>query len=179
MDKDIEVPIILGRPFLATARPFNNVGNGELLLKVGDEDVTLQACDFMRVPSERDDTSFSVNVSYHGAQCSLQEITHENVLEPYLVQSDRTRGTSEEQMVQFDELDKWKTKSDENPRMVKEITKQRHIGNKVLLDKSDLQMFPAELKLRGSNPFVVQNVFPHGTIEVTHPEYDTFKVNNH
>ena len=39
-------------------------------------------------------------------------------------------------------------------------------------------MFPSELQSRGWNPFVVQNIFPYRTIEVTHPNYDTFKVNN-
>ncbi|MBA0749183.1 hypothetical protein Gogos_003141 [Gossypium gossypioides] len=40
-------------------------------------------------------------------------------------------------------------------------------------------MFPSELKSRRSNPFVVKNVFLYGTIEVTHPDFDTFKINNH
>ncbi|MBA0735458.1 hypothetical protein Gogos_019304 [Gossypium gossypioides] len=39
-------------------------------------------------------------------------------------------------------------------------------------------MFPSDLKSRGSNTFVVQNIFPYGTIEVKHPNYDTFKVNS-
>ncbi|MBA0881688.1 hypothetical protein Goshw_017855 [Gossypium schwendimanii] len=39
-------------------------------------------------------------------------------------------------------------------------------------------MFPLELKLRGSKQFMVQNIFLYRTIEVTHPDYDTFKVNN-
>ncbi|KAA3487207.1 Integrase, catalytic core [Gossypium australe] len=49
MDEDIEVPIILGQPFLATAI---DVGNGELVLRVGDEKVTLQARDVVRVSSK-------------------------------------------------------------------------------------------------------------------------------
>ncbi|MBA0754937.1 hypothetical protein Gogos_020453 [Gossypium gossypioides] len=61
MDEDIEVSMILGRPFLATFRTVIDVGNGKLVLSVGDENVTLQACDFVRVPSERDDTHYSVN----------------------------------------------------------------------------------------------------------------------
>ncbi|KAK5829964.1 hypothetical protein PVK06_013758 [Gossypium arboreum] len=37
MDKDNEVPLILGRPFLATARTIINVGTGELTLRAGDD----------------------------------------------------------------------------------------------------------------------------------------------
>ncbi|XP_012477517.1 uncharacterized protein LOC105793136 [Gossypium raimondii] len=39
MDEDIEVPMILGRPFLATARTITDVGTGELVLRVGDEKI--------------------------------------------------------------------------------------------------------------------------------------------
>ena len=41
MDEDIEIRMILGRPFLATARTVFDVGSGELVLSVGDEKVTL------------------------------------------------------------------------------------------------------------------------------------------
>ena len=45
MDEDNEVPLILGRPFLATARTIINVGTKELTLRTGDDIVTLQARD--------------------------------------------------------------------------------------------------------------------------------------
>ncbi|XP_016669935.1 uncharacterized protein [Gossypium hirsutum] len=104
MDEDIEVPMILGQPVLATARTIIDVGSGELVLRVGDEEVTLQARD-VRFSNERDNTHYSVNVSNHTAQHALQEITLEDVLELYLVQGDRNQGTSEERTVQLDELD--------------------------------------------------------------------------
>ncbi|KAK5846263.1 hypothetical protein PVK06_002546 [Gossypium arboreum] len=37
MDEDVEVPLILGHPFLATARAVIDVGNGKMVLRVGDE----------------------------------------------------------------------------------------------------------------------------------------------
>ncbi|KAK5811303.1 hypothetical protein PVK06_026632 [Gossypium arboreum] len=52
MDEDIEVPMILGQPFLATARTITDVGTSELVLRVGNEKITLQARDFVRVPNE-------------------------------------------------------------------------------------------------------------------------------
>ncbi|XP_057986700.1 uncharacterized protein LOC131171247 [Hevea brasiliensis] len=39
MEKDVQIPIILGRPFLTTAEAIIDVKNGRLTLKVGDEDV--------------------------------------------------------------------------------------------------------------------------------------------
>ncbi|KAA3474327.1 protein kinase 2B, chloroplastic-like [Gossypium australe] len=66
-----DVPMILGRTFLATTRIVIDVATGELVLCVGDEKITFQARDFVRVLSERDDTHCSVNVSNHMAQRSL------------------------------------------------------------------------------------------------------------
>ncbi|XP_076929179.1 uncharacterized protein LOC143593433 [Bidens hawaiensis] len=40
MDEDKNVPLILGRPFLATARALIDVCTGRLTLRVGDEEVT-------------------------------------------------------------------------------------------------------------------------------------------
>ncbi|KAA3473226.1 protein kinase 2B, chloroplastic-like [Gossypium australe] len=94
MNEDIEIPMILGRPFLATTRTIIDVGTGELVLRIGDEKITLQSRDFVRVPSERDATN-----------CSVNEITHENMLEPCFIQDDKNQETSEERMVQLDELD--------------------------------------------------------------------------
>ncbi|KAA3469848.1 protein kinase 2B, chloroplastic-like [Gossypium australe] len=51
------------------------------MLKVGDEEVTLQKSDVMRVSSEQDDTFYFVNSIDHVAQHSLQEITYEDILE--------------------------------------------------------------------------------------------------
>ena len=43
IEEDSNTPLILGRPFLATAKMIIDVGTGELTLRVGDETVTLQA----------------------------------------------------------------------------------------------------------------------------------------
>ncbi len=39
MEEDIQIPIILGRPFLATAEAIIDVKDGRLTLKVGDKEV--------------------------------------------------------------------------------------------------------------------------------------------
>ena len=43
IEEDNNVPLILGRPFLATARTIIDVGTGELTLCVGEETITIQA----------------------------------------------------------------------------------------------------------------------------------------
>ncbi|KAA3460477.1 Integrase, catalytic core [Gossypium australe] len=53
MDEDNNSPLILGRPFLATAKTRIDVGTGELTLRVGDETITLQARDSARTSNNK------------------------------------------------------------------------------------------------------------------------------
>ena len=51
-------------------------------------------------------------------------------------------------------------------------------GQKVLLYNSRLYLFSGKLKSRWSGPYIVQNVSPHGAIEIFDPKSgNTFKVN--
>ena len=93
----------------------------------------------------------------------------------------------EKRLLQLSELDEFRNESYENARIYKEKTKawhDKHIakkefeaGQQVLLFNSGLKLFPGKLKSRGSGPFTVTEVFPHGGAEVTHPEKGTFTVN--
>ena len=53
MEKDVDIPIILGRPFLATASAIIDVYNGKLTLRVQDEEVTFNVFEAMKYPKER------------------------------------------------------------------------------------------------------------------------------
>ncbi|XP_070013256.1 uncharacterized protein [Nicotiana sylvestris] len=55
---DYEVPIILGRPFLATGKALVDVEAGELTFRVGDEKVGFHVCKSMRPPNSTDVCSF-------------------------------------------------------------------------------------------------------------------------
>ncbi len=48
MEEDVQIPIILGRPFLATARAIIDVKIGQLTLKVEDEEVEFNLFDTMK-----------------------------------------------------------------------------------------------------------------------------------
>nr|XP_023872628.1 uncharacterized protein LOC111985214 [Quercus suber] len=52
MDEDEEIPLILGRPFLATGRTLINVQQGKLVLRVGEDDVTFDGFKPMKFPFE-------------------------------------------------------------------------------------------------------------------------------
>ncbi|KAA3486804.1 receptor-like protein kinase FERONIA [Gossypium australe] len=172
----------------ATARTIIDVGTGELILRVGDDTIKLQARDSAKISSNRVDYTNSINMSNLVAQHSLQETPQKNVIEPRSSSYEKNRATHAERRLQIDELDEWWTHVKEKPRIHdakpkrfhnehKDGTNQFKVGDKVLLDKIDHRNANSELITIGDTPFTVLNVFPYGTVEVTHSDFGTFKVN--
>ena len=54
MEKDKEIPIILGRPFLATGRAMIDVQKGEMKLRVLDDEARFNIFNAVRHPAESD-----------------------------------------------------------------------------------------------------------------------------
>ena len=61
MEEDKEIPIILGRPFLATGRAMIDVQRGELKLRVQEDEVKFNVFKAVRHPAESD-TCFMVEI---------------------------------------------------------------------------------------------------------------------
>ena len=61
MEEDKKVPIILGRPFLATSRTFYDVEKGEHILRLQDEKVTFNVFNAMKHPIESE-SCFRVDI---------------------------------------------------------------------------------------------------------------------
>ncbi|XP_058002216.1 uncharacterized protein LOC131179401 [Hevea brasiliensis] len=55
IEEDAQIPIILGRPFLAITRAIKDVKNGQLTLKVGDEEVEFNLLRTMKHKLEPDE----------------------------------------------------------------------------------------------------------------------------
>ena len=51
-EEDKKIPIILGRPFLATGRTLIDVQKGELTMRVQDQDVIFNVFKAMKFPTE-------------------------------------------------------------------------------------------------------------------------------
>ncbi|CAN6720957.1 unnamed protein product [Malus baccata var. baccata] len=92
--------------------------------------------------------------------------------------------------LQLCELDEIRNEAYENARIYKEKTKAFHdkmiraktfsIGQKVLLFNSHLRLFPGKLRSKWVGPFIVTNVFPHGTVQIKSSRtQQEFKVNGH
>ena len=58
MEEDAEIPIILGRPFLAIAGALIDVKNGKLTLKVGEEEVEFKLRQVTKYPSFTDEVYY-------------------------------------------------------------------------------------------------------------------------
>ena len=52
IEEDREVPIIMGRPFLATGSTLIDMANGELTMSVQDQEVTFKVFKTMKFPKE-------------------------------------------------------------------------------------------------------------------------------
>ncbi|PIN16610.1 DNA-directed DNA polymerase [Handroanthus impetiginosus] len=61
MEVDSEIPIILGRPFLATGRTLIDVQNGKLTMRVQDQQITFNVFKVIKFPSESDEC-FSISI---------------------------------------------------------------------------------------------------------------------
>ncbi|PIN18141.1 DNA-directed DNA polymerase [Handroanthus impetiginosus] len=61
MEADSKIPIILGRPFLATSRTLIDVQKGELIMRVQDQQITLNVFKPMKFSNESDEC-FSISI---------------------------------------------------------------------------------------------------------------------
>ncbi|PPS01721.1 hypothetical protein GOBAR_AA18946 [Gossypium barbadense] len=103
------------------------------------------------------------------------------VHEPF---SSNSRGPiHEEQRLQIEELDEWQThqpRTQDKPKLCQNklntFPNQLKVGDKVLLDAADPHI--VTIKPNEEIPLMVLSVFPFGTVEVSHPNFGTFKVNN-
>ena len=84
MEEDKEIPIILGRPFLATGRAMIDLQRGELKLRVQEDEVKFNVFEAVRHPVESD-TCFIVE-TVEAIMSRQSGLT--NPLEASLVQSD-------------------------------------------------------------------------------------------
>ena len=98
MDEDSNVPLILGRPFLATSKALIDVSNGKLALRIGDEEVTFDITDSMRQSLNLDDSCYYLDMIELQIENYLQEIVGDDPLETYLRKDEELRKNNAEAM---------------------------------------------------------------------------------
>ena len=107
MEEDNEIPIILGKPFLATGRAMIDVQRGELKLRVQEDEVKFNVFEAVRHPEESD-TCFMAEI-VEAIVSSQSGLTDH--LEAILVQSD-----SENMGEEAEEYVKWMDSFEPNRR---------------------------------------------------------------
>ncbi|XP_073041944.1 uncharacterized protein [Primulina eburnea] len=94
MEEDREIPLILGRPFLATGRALIDVQKGELVLRMNDEKVTFNVFRSMKYPGSSD--CYRIDAIDDIVECSVQDTLIEDPLEKLLVNPKSTESDREE-----------------------------------------------------------------------------------
>ncbi|PPR93939.1 hypothetical protein GOBAR_AA26733 [Gossypium barbadense] len=84
---------------------------------------------------------------------------------------------------QIEELDDWQTHKSRTPdkpnlrqNKLNPFPNQLKVEDRVSLDATDPHIFATTLN--EEIPLTVLSIFPFGTVEVSHPKFDSFKVNN-
>ena len=105
MEEDLHVPIILGRPFLATGRVLIDVHDGKLILRVHDEQCEFKKNEAMKHPFSLDDQCYFLDTTdVHLNPYLLQEFQeHEqeeegNIMEKQIEEETDCPGTSEQRL---------------------------------------------------------------------------------
>ncbi|PPR96355.1 hypothetical protein GOBAR_AA24320 [Gossypium barbadense] len=109
------------------------------------------------------------------------EMSLNEVHEPF--SSNSIGPIHEERRLQIEELDEWKThklRTHDKPKLRQDelnaFPNQLRVGDKVLLDVADPHIVTA--KPNEEISLTVLSIFPFNTVEVSHPKFGTFKVNN-
>ena len=84
MEEDREVPLILGRAFLATGRALIDIQEGKLELQVQEEKVTFNIFEATKFPTEAD-SCFRVEVIKDSVATAFQVNSFTTPLEAYLM----------------------------------------------------------------------------------------------
>ncbi|XP_038711788.1 uncharacterized protein LOC120005982 [Tripterygium wilfordii] len=128
--------------------------------------------------------------SIYGKECHLPvELEHRAYWAIKKLNFD-IKAAGDRRRLQLNELEELRHEAYENAKLYKERAKQYHdkklvrktfsVGQKVLVYNSRLKLFPGKLKSKWHGSYVIQAVFPHGALELKHPDSDqTFKVNGH
>ncbi|XP_052188595.1 uncharacterized protein LOC127798941 [Diospyros lotus] len=91
MIEDLEVPLILGRPFLATGKALIDVQQGQLVLRVQDDQVTFNVFQALKHLAE-DQTCYRLDVIDYVVHDCFQVDRFEDPLEGCLVKTTTTGG---------------------------------------------------------------------------------------
>ena len=147
MEEDSQVPILLGRPFLATAGAIIDVKHGKLAFNVGKETVEFDLVKLMKNPSIKDSCCMVDIIDSCVEECSLASTTHDG-LEKCLINNAGTKLEGDAQ--HYEEL------LDESPHIedsgMKEILEEEASHLPKEAPKVELKPLPSNLRYEFLGP---------------------------
>ncbi|GJX40302.1 DNA-directed DNA polymerase [Tanacetum coccineum] len=85
MSEDSRVPIILGRPFLATARAMIDVFNKKITLRIGDDEVIFDMDQSIKRPPAEDDECYGIDDLDDAINSEAQELLVNDTSDSFLI----------------------------------------------------------------------------------------------
>ncbi|XP_048427303.1 uncharacterized protein LOC103956534 [Pyrus x bretschneideri] len=179
MDEDLTTPIILGRPFLATAQTLIDVEVGTLTFRVEDQTVVFRLFEATTHPCDKQEcmrvdaldglprAKFVTRSSIDNLPIKTQNVIRE------------CDSKAQQHKVQLLEVQKSKTdpsnQMDQKHQNVKSKNKKLHgspsyqkiqPGNKVWLLSSNFKSIPGRQESRWKGPYMVKQVFHNGNVDI-------------
>ncbi|GJV49966.1 DNA-directed DNA polymerase [Tanacetum coccineum] len=87
MREDTRIPIILGRPFLATARAMIDVFNKKITLRIGDEEVIFDVDQSIKKPLTEDDECYGIDDLDQTIHLESQELMENDHTDSFLLKN--------------------------------------------------------------------------------------------
>ncbi|KAM2563114.1 hypothetical protein TB2_011560 [Malus domestica] len=180
MDEDLTTPIILGRPFLATARTLIDVEAGTLTFRVEDQTVVFK---FFEASIHSGDEQECMRVDaldgLPSAKFMNRSSTDHLSIKPPNLTRDCTSPKPQQQMVLHEDQPINTMKKYENLPSSPNFKKIQP-GKKVWLLSSDFKTFPGKQESRWKGPFLVTKVFQNGNVDIKAKGTDfSLKVTKH
>nr|KYP44895.1 hypothetical protein KK1_033575 [Cajanus cajan] len=158
MEEDREVPLILGRPFMKTAKVIIDVDDGNLKVRVQDDEVNFNVFEAMKYPCEQDEC-MRVDVIDDLIHSTRKQLHISSPLEKALMDALEDLNEKEEKEIEecLRDLDSAK---DILPEKVKIEELEKSANMEVL--KLELKMLPPQLKYvfledGGNKPVIISN----------------------
>ena len=176
---DPNIPIIFGRPFLATARTLVDVEKGEITLRVDDEQVSFNMNRDVEYFDHLSQCSF-VDILGSGCQDKFEALLSKGHVTSTLVEDERPEDVHNVSSMNLCDMDAYgheKIELCENVDVFPPNDFQH--GQRVLLYNCKIKLFLRKVKFRWSGPFTIVQAYDFGAVELENKKGERFKVFGH
>ncbi|XP_020203723.1 uncharacterized protein LOC109789228 [Cajanus cajan] len=158
IDEDIDVPLILGRPFMKTARVLIDMDDGKLKVRVNDEEVNFDVFDDMHYPKDKS-SCFRVDVIDGLIEDTRKHVSFSTPLEKVLINAVEYLHEEEDRETEacLKSLDSYKEVTP-NSVHIEDLNEEGEVNT----PKLELKILPSHLKYvfveeGGSKPVIISS----------------------